>query len=222
MTRTTKNVLIIGDLHEPFCLDEYLDFNRKLAKKYNCKEIIFIGDILDGHAWSYHEHSPDGMSPGDELSSAISRLQRWYKAFPKAKVLYGNHDLLISRKAITAGLSRHFLKDFGTIIAAPKKWEFYDRLVIGDIQFIHGSIGNAIKRAKETRMSTVQGHLHSQSFIEWSVSEKDKIFGMQIGCGIDRHAYSFHYGRDFPKKPVIGSGVILENGRLPIIELMDL
>ncbi|HLX54299.1 MAG TPA: hypothetical protein VKR58_10175 [Aquella sp.] len=88
--------------------------------------------------------------------------------------------------------------------------------------YIHSSTGNAITRAKDTRKSIVQGHLHSRTFVEWLVSVKDRIFGMNVGCGIDREAYAFEYGRNMPKKPVIGSGLVLENGRLPIIELMDL
>ena len=58
--------------------------------------------------------------------------------------------------------------------------------------------------------------------MEWSVSEIDKIFGLQVGCGIDRKAYAFSYGKDFAKKPVIGSGLVLENGRLRVVKLMDL
>jgi hypothetical protein len=63
---------------------------------------------------------------------------------------------------------------------------------------------------------------YSQSFVEWSVSEKGKIFGLQVGCGVSRKAYAFDYGKDCTKKPIIGSGLVLENGRLPMLELMDL
>lgn len=220
--KKTNNILVIGDLHEPFCLDEYLKFNINLQKKYNCNEVIFIGDVIDGHAWNYHEHNPDGKSPGDELTWSIKRLQRWYNAFPEATVLFGNHDLLVSRKAKTAGLSQRFIREFGDIIEAPKTWNFKLDYIKDNVLYTHGDIGNAIKRARDSRISTVQGHLHSQSFIEYSVSIKDKIFGMNVGCGIDRMAYAFEYGKALTKKPIIGSGLVLDNGRLPIIELVDL
>ena len=45
---------------------------------------------------------------------------------------------------------------------------------------------------------------------------------MNVGCGIDRTAYAFEYGKAMTKKPIIGSGLVLDNGRLPIIELIDL
>lgn len=217
-----NNILVIGDLHEPFCLDSYLDFNAGLYTKYHCNEVIFIGDIIDAHAWNYHESDPDGLSVGDELSLSVKRLKRWYNIFPKATVLFGNHDLLIARKAKTAGLSARFLKDFKDVIEAPKTWEFKHEYVKNNVLYTHGSTGDAIKRARESRISTVQGHLHSKSFVEYSVSIKDKIFGMNVGCGIDKDAYVFEYGKSLTKKPIIGSGLVLDNGRLPFIELANL
>ena len=220
--KRTNNILVIGDLHEPFCLDSYLKFNTDLYTKYNCNEVVFIGDVIDGHAWNYHEHNPDGKSPGDELIDSIARLKRWYKAFPKATILFGNHDLLIARKIKTAGLSEKFMRPLKEIIEAPTGWNFKLDYIKDDVLYTHGSIGNAIKRARDSRISTVQGHLHSQSFIEYSVSIKDKIFGMNVGCGIDRELYAFEYGKFMTKKPIIGSGLVLDNGRLPIIELANL
>lgn len=217
-----NNVLIIGDLHAPFILDAYLDFNIELQRKYNCGTIIFIGDIIDGHSWSFHEHNADGLSVRNELDAAISQLKPWYKTFPNATILFGNHDLLISRKASAYGLSQVFLRHFGDIVEAPKTWNFTHELYLNNVLYIHGSQGNAIDRAKDIRHSVVQGHLHSQAFVQWSVSEIDSIFGLQIGCGIDRKAYAFEYAKDMPKKPIISSGIVLESGRLPILELMRL
>lgn len=216
------NVLFIGDLHSPFTLEEYLDFNVDLQKKYNAGTIIFAGDIIDGHSWSFHTHDADGMSVHDELKAAISCLKSWYKAFPEASVLYGNHDLLIIRKARDIGLSKLFLKHFGDIIEAPKTWNFTDEIYKDKVLYVHGSIGNAIKRATDIRHSVAQGHLHSQAFVEWSVSEIDAIFGLQVGCGIDRRQYAFEYAEPMTKKPIISSGLVLDKGRLPIIELAKL
>ncbi|HEV8507510.1 MAG TPA: hypothetical protein VGQ53_18990 [Chitinophagaceae bacterium] len=47
-----RNTLIIGDLHEPFTLDDYIDFNRDLVRKYKINDVKFIGDIVD---WSQLE-----------------------------------------------------------------------------------------------------------------------------------------------------------------------
>ena len=96
------NVLVIGDLHEPFCLDSYLDFCIEKYKEFKCKKVIFIGDIIDNHYSSYHETSnaDEVLTGADELNQAKVRIARWYKAFNKkgTKVIIGNHDRLICVK----------------------------------------------------------------------------------------------------------------------------
>ena len=183
---------------------------------------MFIGDIVDGHSWSFHEHNVDGMSVKSEVTKAKQQLEEWYSVFPEAVVLLGNHDLLVARKAKSAGLSQHFIKDLGEILGAPKSWMFTHEFIKDDVKYIHGSSGNAITRAKDERISIVQGHLHTESFVEWAVSERDAIFGMNVGCGLDHSAYAFEYAKPFPKKPVISLGVVLENGKLPFTKLMNL
>ena len=101
---TTSNVLVIGDLHEPFCLEGYLEFCQEQYFKHNCNEVVFIGDIIDNHYSSYHETSADGMGGLDELELAISKIAKWRDAFPEATVLIGNHDRIIMRKAQTSAI----------------------------------------------------------------------------------------------------------------------
>jgi hypothetical protein len=31
---------------------------------------------------------------------------------------------------------------------------------------------------------------------------------MAVGCGIDKNAYAFEYGRDFKKRPILGCGIV--------------
>jgi hypothetical protein len=45
----TRNVLVIGDLHEPFCLDSYLQWCIEQYYIYKCTEVVFIGDVIDNH-----------------------------------------------------------------------------------------------------------------------------------------------------------------------------
>ena len=46
-----NNVLVIGDLHEPFCLEGYLEHCIETYEKFNCTETIIIGDCID---WEYY------------------------------------------------------------------------------------------------------------------------------------------------------------------------
>ena len=47
-----KNILIVGDIHEPFCLDGYLEFCKEKYDEYNCTHTIFVGDIIDNQLFS--------------------------------------------------------------------------------------------------------------------------------------------------------------------------
>lgn len=217
------NKLVIGDLHAPFILTGYLEFCKDLYTKYNCDSVLFIGDVLDSHYSSYHETDPDGLSAGDELYYAKKQLEGFYEAFPIADVMMGNHDLIISRKAKTAGLSKYVLKPFGDIIGAPSTWSFhYDDIILDNVVYSHGNVGNASKKTILNRTSTVQGHFHSQASIEYHVSIKDALFSLQVGCGINKDTYAMAYGKPFASKPVISAAVVLDNGKLPILELMSL
>lgn len=216
------NVIFIADLHAPWILDGYLEFCKEQQKKYDCGTVIFSGDIIDSGAWSYHEHDPDGYSVKDELYAAKKQLKQVYSMFPEAISLLGNHDLLISRKAKTAGLSQEFIRDLNDVLDAPKSWKFVHEFIKDNVRYIHGSTGDAFKRAVDSRMSTCQGHLHSKTFVQWSVSEKDAIFGLQVGAGFDRDKYAFDYAKPFPKKPIIGCGIILDHGTTPFVKLMKL
>jgi metallophosphoesterase superfamily enzyme len=221
MKSEERNVLVIGDLHTPFDLDEYFDFCVEQYKKYNCNQVIFIGDIIDSHYSSYHEQNPDGMSAGDELELSIKRLKRWYKAFPEATVIIGNHDRIVSRKAVTAGLSSRWIRDFNEVLEVPN-WNFVEEFEQDNVVYVHGDGGGTARtRVKNEMQSTVQGHIHTQAYVEWNVGANYKVFGMQVGCGIDRKAYAMAYAKGF-KKPVISCGVVLDNGKLPIVITADL
>ena len=70
-------------------------------------------------------------------------------------------------------------------------------------------------------MNTVQGHLHTQAYCEHYVGQNFRVFGTQIGCGINWESYAMAYAK-YGKKPAIGCGVVLNNGKLPINLLMPL
>jgi len=210
-----SNVLIIGDLHAPFNLKDYLLFCRIQQEKFKCGTVIFIGDLVDNHFSSYHETNPDGLSAGDELYLAIKEIQKYYKVFPKANVIIGNHDRLVYRKAFSGGVSRRWVKEYKDVLETPN-WNFVENLEIYDVNINHGEGGTARVKMKKELQSQIQGHLHSDLYVEYIVGKNFRIFGMQVGCGIDHKSYAMEYGKNF-KKPAIGCGVLLNKGTLPIV-----
>ena len=65
-----------------------------------------------------------------------------------------------------------------------------------------------------------QGHLHTQLYSEYFVGRNRRIFGLQVGCGIDHEAYAFNYAKA-GKKPAIGCGVVI-GGKQAIAVPMEL
>ena len=221
ITKKESRILVIGDLHCPFDLNEYFDFCKETYEKWNCNQTILIGDVIDNHYSSYHETSisDELLTGGQELELAIERLQRYYKEFPVADVILGNHDRLISRKSQTSSIPSKWIKSYKEVLEVPS-WNFTERIEYDGVQYIHGEAGTARTKSKADMQSTVQGHLHSQAYSEFSVGRNFKIFGTQTGCGIDFDSYAMAYAKA-GKKPAIGCAVIL-GGHTPINCMMDL
>ena len=216
----TRNVLVIGDLHEPFCLENYLEWCKLQYNTYACNQVIFIGDIIDNHYSSYHETSADGMGGLDELELSIKKISKWYQAFKEAVVVIGNHDRMIMRKSQTSAIPSKWIKSYQEVLEVPN-WDFVERYVQDGVQYVHGEGGTARTKCRADMMNTVQGHLHTQAYCEHYVGQNYRVFGLQTGCGINHESYAMAYAK-YGKKPAIGCAVILNNGTLPINLLMAL
>ena len=206
-TTEESRVLIIGDTHCPFDLDTYLDFLVDTYNNYNCNMVIHIGDEVDNCYASYHESDADGFGGGQELDLAIQRLNRYYKVFPEVTVIIGNHSRMVMRKAQTGGIPKKWIKDYNEVLEVPN-WEFKVSTEIDGVLYIHGEAGTARTKAKADLQSVCQGHLHTQLYCEYFVGRNNRIFGLQVGCGIDHAAYAFNYAKA-GKKPAIGCGVVI-------------
>lgn len=206
INKSERRILVIGDIHAPFTLDGYLEFCEEMYARYNCNQVVFIGDIIDNHYASFHATDPDGMGGGDELDVAIEHVKMWSNAFPVADVCIGNHDRIIMRKAFDSQIPSRWIKSYNEVLGT--NWNWVEHVVYDDVQYIHGEGGTARTKSKNDMMSTVQGHIHTQAYVEWSVGKMFKIFGMQVGCGIDSKSYAAAYAKNF-KKQAIGCGVVI-------------
>ena len=110
--------------------------------------------------------------------------------------------------------------DYKDVLGAPG-WNFVEERLYNGIHFIHGEGSTARTRCRKDLIYTVQGHRHPEAYTEYVVGETFKIFGMQVGCGVDRHSYAMAYAKAHPK-PAIGVGVILDHGSLAFNVLMPL
>ncbi len=217
-------VLVIGDLHLPAEREDYLEFCRGLRKKYKTTETVFIGDVLDHHAISFHQKHPDADSAVAEYHRSMERMKAWKKAFPSAMVCIGNHDERIHRLSSSAGIPGMYLKDYKDIFGTPN-WEWEYEHIIDDVAYIHGtgaSSGNtpAFNAAKARAQNTVSGHVHSAASVCWMQGPGgNKLFGFNVPCGVNTEHILMHYGKNFLKKPVNGAGVVIDGH--PYMEIME-
>lgn len=210
--KPTEKVCIIPDLQEPFAHRDALDFIRAVVKKERPTIMVNIGDEADFHALSDWDHDPDGYSAGDELKECIKKLKNWYGEFPEMKVCISNHTARPFRKAFKHGIPKAFIRDYHEFLCAPKGWQWADSWEIDGVVYEHGEgfsgREGAIKAALANMQSTVIGHIHSFAGIQYSANSKHLIFGFNVGCLIDRHAYAFNYGAKMKNKPILGCGIV--------------
>lgn len=215
------NVLVIGDLHLPAVHPEYLDFCKSIKKKYKTTQTVFIGDIVDLHAISFHKKHPESDAAILEYEKAMDDLKMWRKSFPVAKVCIGNHDERIHRLAADSGIPSMYLREYEEIYKTPR-WDWQQSFLIDDIFYYHGTgINNqypSYNAAKSRSCSVVSGHTHSVASINWMSGPTHKIFGMNVGCGVDITHKGMAYGSAFLRKPILSAGVVIDGH--PYLELM--
>lgn len=221
-----NNVLIIGDTHLPYGLEGYLKHCQDMQKKYDCGTVIHIGDLVDFAGLSYHEKDPNMVGPDCEIKLAKELLKPWIKAFPELHLCMGNHDRLPARKAKSYGMPSRFIKSLADVLGTPKEWKWDFSFIMNDVLYYHGDStitpATSIKKAISNGINTVHGHAHTNAGVYYAATNGRLIWAMNTGCGIDRHEKAFDYQKFVNAKPVIGCGVVLDKGKLPIFLPMDL
>jgi hypothetical protein len=205
---------IVGDIHEPFSVEGYLEFCYNTFVAWGVTRVVMIGDCIDHHAISMHEHDPDGMSPGDEYHAAREAMKGWYHAFPEAVWILGNHDRLPMRQVFKAGLPASMLR--ANLYDCPDGWQQTESAEIDGVLYVHGGGRHAAGQyghknlASHRGMSCVIGHYHRCGGV-YSVASRDgnQRFGLQVGCGVDHRSYAMAYCRD-DGPCTLGCGIVVD------------
>ena len=210
-----SRVLVIGDMHWPYAHPDTIDFLQAIKEKYKPDRIIQIGDEIDGHAISFHGSDPDLLAPGDELLSAIEKLQPIYKMFPSADIIESNHGSLVYRKGKVSGLPRFVFKSYREILKAPKDWHWHFDLTIQLSNeklcyFHHGKSGDPTALSRNMSMSVVCGHHHSKFAINYWANPLGLYFQMFTGCLVNDKSLALAYNKTDILRPIIGSGIIID------------
>lgn len=218
-----QTILVISDFHAPYNHPDAIAFLKACKKKFKPTDVVCIGDETDFHALSYHDSNPDLPSAGDELIKAINELKKLYKMFPKCTVVESNHGSMVLRKALTHGLPKAVFKGYNEILEAPKSWKWVDDVIIntmlGPVYFCHGKSGSPGKLASQYGMSTVQGHFHEKSQINYISTPEKLMFDAHTGCLADDNSLALQYNKINPKRPIV-SILIIINGIPQIVPMV--
>jgi hypothetical protein len=225
LNKVYENVLIIPDLHFPWCHPDALAFLESLKKDIQPDLVINLGDILDKAALSYHEKDPSMPGAVDEYLRATDHLTEYFDLFPTGHITLGNHDILALRKAKTAGIPDLYMKPMSEILQLPQGWDVHNSFTLqtprGEVLFQHTLGGDLLRNAQRLSISAVVGHAHTSYGIQyWSTKER-LMFAMASGCLIDPKHIAFSYASRNILRPLLGASAIIDGTPILIPMYLD-
>lgn len=220
------NVLVISDLHFPAEHPKALKLCLEVYKEYKCTKVVFIGDLFDNHAVSTHTKNQEyDISPINEFKAQKKCVAKWFKAFPNAYVVYGNHDERIYRLAGQHGIVNNRFVPLEKLYGTPT-WKWVSNIVIDNVYYVHGhgtgggNVCPALSAAKSRMQSVVMGHYHSIAGVLYAAGPTQMIFGMNVGCLVDhKHPAMSYDNKREVKKPIVSCGVVLKGTQAHVIPM---
>lgn len=218
-----KRILLIPDMHMPYCHPDIWKFLKSLKLKYKPDRVICLGDEVDFHALSYHESDPNLDSAGPELEKAIRFLKPIYRLFPKVDILESNHGSLVYRKAMTAGIPRQALKQYRSILEAPAGWRWHFDLRIQmsngvDLYLHHGKSSKPGQLSLKEGCCSAQGHFHTKFDITYRRNSSGLYWDMHCGYLANHDSLAMAYDKSNLEKGIVGACVIL-NGNPKLLPM---
>lgn len=220
-----SRILLISDLHVPYHHPDTLEFLQYLVDKYEPTRVICLGDELDKHALSFHDSDPNLPSAGDELKLSLPVIKRLKEMFPVMDILESNHGSLLYRKAHHHGIPKEYLKSYNDVLGVDDGWKWHYDMVLdlpdGNKCYLHhGKSANVTKTSQTMSMCAIQGHFHETFKVEYWGNPVSLYWAMQCGCLINDKSYAFNYNNVNLKRPIIGTGLIINSQ--PVLEPMVL
>lgn len=219
-----SRILVIPDLHFPYCHMDALDFLHKLKKTLNPTRVICLGDELDFHSLSFHDSDADLDSSGKELVLSLGYIDTLHELFPKMDLLESNHGSMAYRKAKHHGMPRYLLKSYNEVLGVScDDWKWHDQLTITlpngeSVAFRHYFGSNVLLASQKMGMSVVQGHAHSSFELRYWQNHQGLHFGITSACLIDDKSLAFAYNKLQINRPIMGV-TFIENSQPYLIPM---
>lgn len=223
--------LFISDTQEPFAHRNAIPFCKAVQKEYGVLDsnVFHVGDEVDQYFGSLYTKDPDAWhTPNSEIRETLERMQQWYAAFPQMKVCTSNHGQRWQKKATAAEIPSQMMRAYQELIEAPPGWIWRKQWLIQckyPIKVFHGvGYGGMYAyrtAAMDSNVNTVFGHLHSNAGLAHIRTFDKRVWGLNVGCLIDENAYAFRYNKEQRNRPILGCGVVIDDGLTPIFVPLD-
>lgn len=217
--------MFFTDPHGPYHHQDMFDFLSAVNKKYKPTYVVCGGDEGDNHALSLHDSDPDLDSAGAELLKLQAVMADLAVMYPKLDICESNHGSLVYRRAKKNGIPAHYIKSYRDILfpVNPPEWTWAEHFRCAlpngqPVEFIHQTAGHLLNAAAHKRCNLVTGHLHGRFELVYGASTAALYWQMVGGSLVDNDALAFAYGKQFPKKPIIGCSLILNS--IPMLQPM--
>ena len=221
-----QRILLVSDMHLPYGHQDTLPFLAYLKAKYKPTRVICLGDELDKHSLSFHSHDPDLASPSDELARALPMIKQLKKMFPKMDILESNHGSLAYRRAKANGIPRGYLKSYNDVLGVDSDWVWHYEMTItlpnkDKVYLHHGKTADIKKLSMSLGMCAVSGHYHETFKVDYWANSLGLYWGMNVGCLIDDKSLAFAYNNCNLKRPIVGTGLIIDSQPVLVPLLMN-
>lgn len=212
-TNKQSVVLVIPDMHHPFCHPDALPFLMAVKARFLPSKFVCLGDEIDAYGFSKYPKDVNVMNAGKEMEEAIAALIPFYQEFPEMMVCVSNHTIRPHKRMKEAGIPDAWLPKYNTMLNAPDAWVWADHWEIDNVRYMHGDQGKGgkygwVSNTEIYHQSVVVGHWHSKAGVVYDSA----MFNMNAGCLIHRKAKAFDYAWDSHKAPNLGCGIVI-NGR---------
>lgn len=215
--RVYKNILVLGDDHEPYGHPDKIAFLKFIVAHVKPDLVIHLGDEVDHHAMSMHDSDPNLDSASVELYKARERMAELAKLFPKMLLCNSNHGSMAYRRALKHGIPVEYIKSYIDILfpdkATQPDWKWADEWKVNTPlgQFVarHQFAGNPVTAACHEGLNVVYGHFHSEMRVVYKQSGNRLYWGANPGCLADPKSLAFKYNVNMKDRPALGCMVIV-------------
>lgn len=218
--------MVLSDLQIPFEAEHALEWCAYLKRHYRIPEhnVLCVGDEVDEFHGSDYPKTPEyEHTIVGEIKESREKIKQWGDVFPYMRIATSNHMLRWIKKAANAGIPSQLLHTHKDIFQCPPGWVWDEEWLIKTkhpFKMFHGMhlSGKTPYRmsAEYASISTLFGHLHSSPGICHIKTFDKHIWSMNTGCLINPERYAFKYEKYNKFKPVMGCGLVFDEGRAPV------